>query len=366
MLKVTRRSRLAVTAATTTLAVALTAGLAFAGLAFADHGSGSDSPVTLNGDWAPFNRCPVDSPTMLAADGETSAALCFADNSPSGSLKIGNLTVATKDSNHQFGIISKEGLTVVESASPGLEDEPVEVPGGLQGLICPSEERFVRHICRKYHHGWWDDRANEVTLTIEQAGPLSNFNLFAGAGQPVGSQPVKIHLQNWLLGDDCYLGSDAEPIVLQPMNLSLPVGGFDHFESNGTPLPAGSTSRMGRFAFLNTQGAGFFAVPAASGCGFRGVFDQAIDGKVGLPSPAANNDVVFNEASTYLGGISNPGEVAPNAGKELSKYWHSAVVSTEEGSEEEGSEHHDHPGSSGHLSAHEFEAGFRHWFSHGH
>jgi hypothetical protein len=57
MLKVTRRLRLTMLVSMT-LTAAVFAVLASAGSAFADHAGASESPVTLNGDWAPFNRLP--------------------------------------------------------------------------------------------------------------------------------------------------------------------------------------------------------------------------------------------------------------------------------------------------------------------
>jgi len=361
MLKVIRRWRLRAT--TATVAVAMLAGLATAGAAFADHDGGREA--TLKGDWAPMNRCPVDDPAMLAMTGEAGVAVCFADDSPNGSITLGNLTVPIKDSNHQFGLTTGEsGFTVIEH-DDALVDEPVELPGGLRGLICPSHERVTRGICRA-HHGWgWGGNANAVTWAMEAAGPLTEFNLFAGVevGVPTARQPVKIHLENPLLGNHCYIGTDAEPIVLLPENLTLPNGGNEKFDGDGTPETEGG--QMEALFIQNTQGASGFAVPAASGCGFRGILNQAINNKIGLPSPASSaNNVVFNEVTTYLGFISNLESVIPNDGKELSKYWHSAVIPSEDG--RPGHDQHSH-GDGRHWSGPELEEGFRnHRFGHRH
>src|ERR1700674_3774961 len=61
------------------------------------NGGGAHSasgPVSLNGDWAPFSRCPVDDPAMLAADAGGAPNWCLATESSSGSIKLGN-TAAT-------------------------------------------------------------------------------------------------------------------------------------------------------------------------------------------------------------------------------------------------------------------------------
>src|SRR5262245_60261913 len=58
------------------------------------------------GAWTPFNRCPVDDPAMLAADGVNVLALCVASNSTHGSIKLGSTpTTATGNSNLQGGLL---------------------------------------------------------------------------------------------------------------------------------------------------------------------------------------------------------------------------------------------------------------------
>jgi hypothetical protein len=372
MLKVIRRPRPAVIVATAamTLTVAVFAGLASAGSAFADHARGWDQPVTLNGGWAPLNRCPVDDPTMLAVDGISSQALCLADISPSGSMTIGNLTVAMKGSNHQFGVDQNEEGNpniVVPPANGVLEDESVQLPGGIRELICPSHSRLAWRVCRGSHDRGWNGRADAVAWTLESAGTPYNFDVLGGLfpGIPFGSMPVKIHLQNKLLGDGCYIGSDAEPIVLQPMNLAepLPVGVFKAIEPNGEPAPEEALGTLLDIEVHSSQGANSFAVPAASGCGFRGFLDQAIDNKLGLPSSASTNSVVFNEATSNLVAVAFPESIAPNDGKELAKAWHSAVLPPERGGHGGGHGHHD---VGRHLSRDELEGYVRHWFGHRH
>jgi hypothetical protein len=354
MLKVPRRLRPTTIglAAATALVVVAFAGLVSAGSALADHGRRSEPPVTLNGAWAQFNRCPVDEPEMLAANGTTVTAFCSAQNSPNGSMTIGNLTVTTKHSGHQFGLLENDetgSWAVVEPENGGLSDESLELPGGLRGLICPSHGRFD---------------ANVVTWTMEAAGVLTEFNLFAGLAieAPIGTQPVKIHLQNALLGRNCYIGSTAEPILLHAGNTTQPTLSIENFELNGTPNAEGKLEEIVAQA---SQGDNKFAVPAASGCGHMGFFDQAIDNKIGLPSPSGKNDLVFNEASSALIGLIDLEEIGPNDGKELSKSWHSAVVPTppEEGNGH-GFGHDSHWGGGRHWYQHEFEEEFHHKFRH--
>jgi hypothetical protein len=283
-------------------------------------------------------------------DGRAYVAMCLAETSLHGSMTIGNLTVATKASNHQFGLVTNaeeaSESTVVAPAGGVLVDEPVELPGELRELVCSGEASNPWRLCDPPHgRGWREHGPEHVTWTVESAGVPSNFNLVAGEfpNVPFALVPVKIHLQNEMLGENCYIGTDREPIVFEPANLALLGGGEELFDPDGTADQTGGS--LNDLRVLSTQGASGFAVPAATGCGFGGRLDQAIDKKIGLPSPAgAPNSIVFDEASSDLIYLNNHEALAPNEGKELSKDWHSAIVPP--------AEEHSH---------HEHGGGWRHW-----
>jgi hypothetical protein len=69
-----------------------------------------------------------------------------------------------------------------------------------------------------------NSQLNAVTAVVQPTGNPSDFGLAAGlsSGIPIISLPVKIQLQNPLLGPNCYLGSDSDPIVLHPQNATTP------------------------------------------------------------------------------------------------------------------------------------------------
>jgi hypothetical protein len=67
-----------------------------------------------------------------------------------------------------------------------------------------------------------------------------------------------------------------------------------------------------------------YAVPGATGCGL-GLLNWAVNLKTGLPSASGSDNVVLNNAQTYVATINDPGSVAPDAGRLLSRYWHSAA-----------------------------------------
>src|SRR5262245_41234252 len=106
--------------------------------------------ANLAGAWAPLNRCPVDDPAMLAADGTTVAALCLSSTAPSGTFTIGATTLTTGTTDLQVGLLNQGGtFTVVAPAAGSVIGAPVDIPGGLLGLMCPSNIPFVSAICQQ-------------------------------------------------------------------------------------------------------------------------------------------------------------------------------------------------------------------------
>jgi hypothetical protein len=281
--------------------------------------------VTLNGDWAPFNRCPVTNTAMLQADGVNNTPFCVASSSPSGTLKIGNMAPTTSQSDLQFGLVlSSAGVfTVIAPRQGAVQSAPVNVSGGLSGMICPSSSRPIALLCKILAK---NPKLNTVIATLQSAGAPSNFNLGAGlsSGIPIVTLPVQVRLQNLFLGPKCSIGTNANPIVLQPENATTPVVQTESFDGNGTPDPTGVMSAI--FSTGGTQQDTSFSVPAATGCGLAGTLDAPINMKAGLPSPAGKNSLVLTNASAYLAGLTDPSAAAPNAGIDLSKYWHSAII----------------------------------------
>jgi hypothetical protein len=317
-----RRARHGVLAGAAALAVLAPVGVAPASAAAA---------VTLRGGWAAFTRCPVDNPAMLAAtgsapDGSGSSALCVAANSPSGSIKLGNTTATTGDTNLQAGLAGSfsAGFSLVSPAGGAIVSAPVNVPGGLLGLICPSSIPVISAICQEIVNS----PLNKVTAVVQPAGLPSHFNLGAGLakGEPILTLPVKVQLQNSILGSGCYIGSNSDPIVLKPENLVTPTLATQRFDPNGTPDP--SKGVLEDVIATGKQGDSSFSVPGATGCGglLSAVIDPVLNAKEGLPSSAGHNSLVLNHAMTSIATYVDSSSVYPNEGKDLSADWHSAVL----------------------------------------
>ncbi|MFJ4124907.1 hypothetical protein ACIP3U_26730 [[Kitasatospora] papulosa] len=278
----------------------------------------------LNGSWAPFDRCPVDAPAMLATDGDVDVPLCVTSTSPSGTIKLGNVTATTGSTNLQFGVVQHpaEGTyTVVPPAAGSIVSGKTTIPGGLLGIMCPSNVPVVSAVCGQITNA----TLNKVTATVESAGTPTEFSLVAGISSgPIVKLPVKIRLENPLLGSNCYIGSSSNPVLLRPGNLSAPGISASRFNADGSENP--DEGSMIQIALSGAaQGDGQFSVPKASGCGLGGILSWAIDLKVGLPAAAGSNNLVLNDAKTYTAGLTAPGLSVPDAGKELAEGWHSAV-----------------------------------------
>jgi DNA-binding beta-propeller fold protein YncE len=256
------------------------------------------------GRWAPFNRCPVDDPAMLAADGTSAITFCLGSNSTHGSIKIGNLpTQTTGNTNLQAGMVfdgSTSQFAVISPPGGALVADPVQIPNTPVGT---------------------------VTAVTQSAGTPSDFDLFAGiqTGVPIITLPIKIQLQNPALGPSCFIGSDQDPIVLHPENTDLSnaisVGGFFTFEPNGTPNLAGLDRSL--LITGEVQGDDTFAVPGANGCGPDGSLNAAVNAIVGLPSPAGSNQLVLQDAASALAFPSFlfTGE-NPLTGQQFAADWH--------------------------------------------
>lgn len=268
----------------------------------------SSSAANLAGPWAPYGRCPVDSPVMLGQEGFGKVG-CIASDSSHGTFKIGDTVVKTGRVDAQFGGISgDDGIDVVPPGT--LVAQPVKVPGGLLGIMTPEALKPLLDPVL--------DPVLGVKATVELAGPISDFNALGALteGTPVATIPVKIHLTNLLLGSKCYIGSDKDPIVLHPANTAAP----DLSGLQVVPDPYGTDTVLLSIPG-GTQADDSFAVPKANGCGLLGLglLDSAIDSKLGLPSPAGANKLVMEGVTSSVAGSGGT-----TTAEQFAASWHAA------------------------------------------
>jgi hypothetical protein len=223
-----------------------------------------------------------------------------------GQFTVGPITVPlAKSITLQYGIALNEEnfeefYVPPRNGAPAITPTPEKVPGEPIANITPAEQEEL---------GWSEglkysyDHAKKSSLktvyeTIEQAGEpeTSRSNLENGDG-PAVVAPVKIKGENkWMqqLGDVCYIGSEAEPIV-------------QHLTSGGSVSPLTSEEIHGKVGHLaayyefelivvseNELVDNTYAVPGASCTGpYSGEIAATIDKEFDIPQPAGASKTIL-------------------------------------------------------------------------
>ncbi len=261
------------------------------------------------GIYKPFTNCPLLNPLMQESV-PGSATGCIAGNVSSGKIKIGNITTTIKPSARvthpvvvQFGVWDPPNagsnqftggiLPPPNGLSAQLLSSPRWVPGGLlKALGCPNTNRTVQKLCNEATKR--GGKYLQIHAVAQSAGPITNFQL------ATWTQPLKFNLINPLLGTCCDIGSNDNPVVVNPM-----LAGTLVQENDPHPKQHPNT------AVLKIQGATAtdttFVAPGVTGCGPGGTaniaIDEAIDTSVGLPSISGASSLtlsgVFYFAACY-------------------------------------------------------------------
>lgn len=245
------------------------------------------------GAFAVFLSCPLSNPLVRK---------CIVATTIGGELRLGHMVVAiTKTFQVLRGGVGQEGPNMIrpffapEDGAP-IQATPLPVPGGLAGVLEPS---LLPSSLRAAFQSLSNAGLGGLTATVEVAGPPSaidfnEYNALLEEGIAM-QEPLRIKLTNPFLGNDCYIGSTTDPIVIQATT------GTTSPTPPNTPLEGSAGYPEVREAYElavlkgNVDVASSFAVPAASGCGGSSVplVDRAIDAKAGLPSPAGRNEAIL-------------------------------------------------------------------------
>ncbi|MGB7685731.1 MAG: hypothetical protein WBL45_08100 [Solirubrobacterales bacterium] len=253
-------------------------------LAFALGPSALAAPHDPKGEFKPFGYCPLELKTVTE---------CIYSASTGGSITIGKKTVPIKDPVIFQGGSGEVGEGVKFFGAEGVEtllETPQSVPSGLLGITPPSwwpdsfQEWFNEQI---------NDGATDVTATLELAAPptsitLSTQNLVNQEGTALGL-PVKIKLDNPLLGSNCYLGSDAKPIQI---DFTTGKSGA----AKGSPGVVNFNKELTRVIINDGRLAnGTFVAPSVEGCGgiYSSYIDPLVNSVLGLPSASGENTAIL-------------------------------------------------------------------------
>lgn len=245
------------------------------------------------GEFAGFGECPLNRATITD---------CVLSVSNGGFFQVGTKTVPLKNPvTLQGGFEGASPNIKFYGAEEGntLSKTPQPVPGGLLGITAPT-------WWPKFIQDWFNNLINEgftgVFATVELTGPskgltnikLNTENLLFEEGTALGL-PVKIHLENAILGSSCYIGSESKPVQI------------DFTSGTTSPPPpnkplkgsAGEFTANEKFTLLTFSGGKLvnnsFAAPAASGCGgiFSFLVDPLVNSILGLPSAAGTNTAIL-------------------------------------------------------------------------
>ncbi|HEY1833619.1 MAG TPA: hypothetical protein VGG08_04220 [Solirubrobacteraceae bacterium] len=229
-------------------------------------------PVDEN--YLPFKNCPIAVKKLEA---------CVVATTTSGEFKLGSKTVKIETPvTLQGGLlpppksepeIDRELIPPTDGA-PLLEAAPMKVPGGLTGI---------------------EGLGEEVTATTELVGPviINEANQVEEKGIAV-KLPLRVKLNNAALGEECFVGSAAEPVLLElttgatsPPSPNTPIHG-----SKGTLAAFDNIAEFSGLTLVDNS----FSAPGAAGCGgvLATILDPIVDADSGLPSAAGNNTAILN------------------------------------------------------------------------
>lgn len=260
-------------------------------MAIASLGVTGSASAKLVKEFTKFQYCPWTNPEVKK---------CLYSVTEGGEVVMGTKKVPiVNDALLQGGFGAPNPTTKVSKffgateGKPTLEPVPQPVPGGLAGLVnCKTISNFILKAACEWT---FENGFTGLDSTLELAKPASAIEISESAmSRKEGvalKLPVKVHLENPLLGDSCYVGSEGSPIT---WNLT----------SGKTAPPAPNTSIEGSAGKIEAKEEGLmahlsgnslvdnaWAAPKASGCGgvFAFVLDPIVNAAAGLPAAAGTN-----------------------------------------------------------------------------
>jgi hypothetical protein len=244
------------------------------------------------GDYAVFAQCPT---TAVNVDG------CIYSPTEGGEVKIGKQEVPITKTQVLQGGLLEETEPFVKHIAGALNGETLtkvgqKVPGGLAGIVKCAEikgEGFIEKTLREACEAVFENKTTGVNAYTELAAPASSIalntrNEETGTGAAL-TLPVKVRLENTLLGSECYIGSEAHPITLNLTTGATTGGPTGNPGKRSTREEGGILVISGISLVSNT-----FSAPEASGCGPFGLLDGIVDNNIGLPSASGKNTAVLD------------------------------------------------------------------------
>jgi hypothetical protein len=260
----------------------------------------SSAMAEPKGEYSVFKECPVHATPRISS--------CLVSRVEKGQITIGKQEVPIVNTQTlQGGFINNIGETTqtfVAALTPAntLSKTPQPVPGGLAGLVeCDkiTGSGFWEVIERGSCELLFENAVTGVNATTELSGPPSSIGLdelnILTEKETGLSLPIKVKLENPLLGDECYLG---------PITLALTSGKSGTL--TGSPGEIGERGEGGILVLKNNRlVSSTFTAPTVTGCGefFSFILDPIIDAKIGLPSETGNTAVLIGTVEQASRGL---------------------------------------------------------------
>ncbi len=292
------------------------AGLLVAGLTSAAVGAQSKPHASTQvgpgypppgGIYTPFTNCPILNPIM-AESTSGDATGCVAGQVANGSVVLGNITTpVVRPVDVQFGLWDPPNASfggdwtggIVQFAggvlpppaglSAMLVTKPDLIPESLTtALGCSTTtDPVVKDLCTKAVN--YGGKYLDVYALAQSAGQITNFGLTNW------TQRIKFKLINPLLGNNCYVGNNNQPIVVNPNVTVAPGGQFIELpDPNPVKHPNTAVLEITKAIATDTT----FTAPGVTGCGPGGAanisIDSALDAGTGLPSASGINSLTLN------------------------------------------------------------------------
>jgi hypothetical protein len=261
---------------------------ALGAMAFASTALASSHHPT--GEYTQFAECPLNRATITD---------CVYSVTSGGSVTIGNKTVPIENP-----VTLQGGF---EGASPNIDfygaengdtlsKTPQPVPGGLLGLLnCNAQTNpLIKGLCKTA----LENGLTGVNAIVELTGPskgltdigLNTEFLIFEEGTAL-ELPVKIRLENVLLGSNCYIGSDKKPVVIP---FTTGASGALHGDAGDLAFnePLFTIITVSGTKLVNNT----FSAPGVSGCGglLSFLVDPVVDTVLGTPAGSGKNSATLD------------------------------------------------------------------------
>jgi hypothetical protein len=262
-------------------------------------GLAASAQAKLSGEHARFEQCPYDN---------VEVSKCLFAQIEGGEVILGARRVPILNKvtlQGGYGVPDEGGFSPFFGAKDGitLSKVPQPIPGGLLGVVAPEKAPSLLGTLIAL---FFENGLTGVDATLELARPASEAkiseNNFAGELGTALRLPVKLRLENPLLGPNCYIGSSSSPILWQLTT------GKTNPPPPGKPIAgsAGFLELIGDASILSAEKAKLadnaWPAPRARGCGgpLSFLIDPIVNEASGLPAKAGTNSAVL-VAEAYIG-----------------------------------------------------------------